>query len=352
MFNVKKRLLHWLFDKPRAAPFDPHKIKKMLILRNDRIGDMIVSTPLLRELKSAYPALQIDVAASSVNASVIRACPHVSNILIWDKGSALDTLKSVLGIRRQRYDLIFSTSNAFSFPWLARLKLLGAKHLIGFNIKKYGTGTHLLGMYDYTADCVRDRHILESYFSALALFKLREVDRRYELFGVEQLPAGPSAFLAELKREHKGIICFNYQGSGANRTIGSDDAVALCRALADKYRDRALLVIYPPGDRARAEGIVAAVQRDNVQLSFATANILELAALIEQCELVISPDTAVIHLASTYNKKVLGFYINTDNYRWFYPMCDHFRIVLAKTEHIGAIDQQASLLAFDELMAC
>jgi ADP-heptose:LPS heptosyltransferase len=352
MSFLKKHLLHLLFDKSGKVPFDPSKIKKMLILRNDRIGDMIVSTPLLRELKAAYPALQIDVAASSVNEAVIRACPHVSNILIWDWGSGLDTLKIVLGIRRQRYDVIFSTTNAFSIPWLTRLKLLGAKHLIGFNINKYGTGTQQLGMYDYTVDCNRDRHILESYFSALKNFDLKEVNPRYELFGVEQLPAGPRDFIAELKRRHKGIVCFNYQGSMANRTIASEDAVALCRALADKYRDHALLVIHPPGDRARAEGIVAAVQRDNVRLSFATANILELAALIEQCELVISPDTAVIHLASAYNKKVLGFYINTDNHRWFYPMCDHFRIVLSQTEHIGAIDQQASLHAFDELMAC
>ncbi|NRR30626.1 glycosyltransferase family 9 protein [Oxalobacteraceae bacterium] len=327
-------------------------MSKMLILRNDRIGDMIVSTPLLRELKNAYPHLQIDVAASSVNAAVIRACPHVSNILLWDAGSGIDTLKVVLGIRRRHYDVIFSTSNDITFAWLARLKLLGAKYLIGFNIDKYGTGTSRLGMYDCTVDCDRDKHILENYFSALKNFKLPEVNPRYELFGVEQLAPGPHGFLDRLSRRYKGIICFNYQGSMANRSITSDDVIEFCQALADKYREHAVIVIYPPGDQTRAEQIVRSVQRENVHVSFATSCILELAALIQRCELVISPDTAVIHLASVYNKKVLGFYINSATHRWFYPMVDHFRIIMSKTEHIGAIDQQASLHALDELMAC
>jgi ADP-heptose:LPS heptosyltransferase len=126
------------------------------------------------------------------------------------------------------------------------------------------------------------------------------------------------AFRAGLADRYAGLVCFNYQGSCARRTLCRADAEALLWQLADRYPDHAIVVIHPLGDRARAAELVAASARQNVMLSSATAHVLELAALVRECELVVSPDTAVIHIASVYNKKVLGFYVNSGNHRWFY----------------------------------
>jgi ADP-heptose:LPS heptosyltransferase len=68
-------------------------------------------------------------------------------------------------------------------------------------------------------------------------------------------------------------------------------------------------------------------------LSLATAHVLELAALVRECELVVSPDTAVIHIASVYNKKVLGFYVNSGNHRWFYDVRPLPRAAVADRQH-------------------
>ncbi len=351
MKRLKRVICNAFLGKKRKTKFNAENIKKILILRNDKVGDMIVSTPLLRELKNSYPEMRIDVAASSINADVVKECPHVGKIIIWDKKSTLNVIRAIWAIRREQYDVIFSTSNIFSFPYLMRIKLLQAKYLIGFNIEKYGTNTKHLGMYDYTVDCVRDRHILENYFSAFAHFKLKAIDYRYELFGVEAQAAKSKAFFMKLKKTYKGFVCFNYQGSSVARTIGKEDARRLCAEIADKYDDYALIVIYPPGASAQAAAVVKAIDRKNVLLAFGTDNILELASLIKECDVVISPDTAVIHVASVYNKKILGFYINTDNYKWFYPRCDHFKIMLSKKEQLRDIDTEATLKAFDELMA-
>jgi ADP-heptose:LPS heptosyltransferase len=60
----------------RQAALDIATVRKVLILRNDKIGDMIVTAALLRELKKNYPHWQIDVAASSANRDVIADNPH------------------------------------------------------------------------------------------------------------------------------------------------------------------------------------------------------------------------------------------------------------------------------------
>lgn len=348
---IKRHLSHWLLNQRKRGTFNPHRARKVLILRNDKIGDMIVSTPILRELKAAYPELIIDVVASSSNRQVIEGCPHVRRVLQWDRGSAIDGLLTMLRIRRERYDLIFSTANQFSLPYQLRLKLLGARYLVGFNVDKYGTNTGRLGMYHRTVECDRDRHILENYFSALRDFQLGEVDYGYELYGVDAHAHKAQEFVRGLRQRYAGLVCLNYQGSAANRTLCQDDTVALCAELADKYPCHAVVVIYPPNGKAQADAIIDCVRRPNVVASFETANILELAALIRECDIVISPDTSVIHLASAYNKKILGFYVNTDNYRWFYPMCDHFRVLLSRGEHIEKIDRPAALHAVEQLMS-
>lgn len=351
MTRLARLACRLLLGKSGKTAFDAASVKRILILRNDKIGDMIVSTPLFRELKRHYPGVVIDVAASSVNQEVVRACPHIGEVLVWDKkqGAAYE-LKRILAIRRRRYDVIFDASNRFSIAFLLGLKLLRARYLIGFETAKYQTSTAALGMFDRTVVCDRRRPILHSYFAALAPFGLRDIDHRYELFGVEAHAAKALRFCAGLRARYQGIVCFNYQGSSAGRTLTRDDAAGFCRAVARNYPHHAVVVLYPPGGRAQAQAIVDQAGGANVLLSFDTANVMELAALLRECDVAVSPDTAVIHLASAYNKKILGFYINTDNYHWYYPASDRFQVLLSARDSIGAIDVARSLRAFDELM--
>jgi hypothetical protein len=89
---LKRRLLEWLLDKRHKSAFDPPAWKNPHC-PNDKIGDMIVSTPL-RELKAAWPGVAIDVAASSVNRDIVRDCPHVDRTIVWDHGSLWHNLKA------------------------------------------------------------------------------------------------------------------------------------------------------------------------------------------------------------------------------------------------------------------
>lgn len=348
---LKKYLLEWLFSKRSKAAFDAAQVKKILILRNDKIGDMIVSTPLLRELKAAWPDAMIDVAASTANQDIIRDCPHVRRTILWDNAGGWNTLRIIRDLRRERYDLVVSMSLKFSPAFQLHLKLLGARHLHGPRIARYGTNTGNLGIYDHTVDYRADRHILQTYFDALGQYKPDNIDYSYELYNVDAYAGKARAFVAGLAPRYAGIVCFNYQGSCQRRMLSRDDAQALCQQLADRYPDHAIVVLYPPGDHARASALVTDSARANVMLSFATEHVLELAALVRECDLVVSPDTAVIHIASVYNKRVLGFYINSGNHRWFYPMCDRFRIMLSPTDRITPINRPAAFAAIDELMA-
>lgn len=352
MIKFAARLIsHALLGKRNKQPLDLAKVRKVLILRNDKIGDMIVSTPLLRELKRRYPHWQIDVAASSVNRAIIDACPHVNEIIVWDKQPLLRDLRtSIAELRQRRYDVIFNPYNRFAIPLLFRIKWLGARYLTGFAIPKYGSSTAKLGMFDHTVPCDRSRHILDSYFATFAEFDLGKIDKRYELFGVDAHAARIDTACDALLAQYTGLFCLNFQGSNLQRTVSVADAQRCCAAIAKRYPQHALLVIAAPGSEARAQEIVHGTGQHNVMLAPPTGHIMELAALIRRCELVLSPDTSVIHLASVYDKKIVGYYIHTDNYHWFYPASSQYRVLLAPGLTLESVSAEETLEAVNALM--
>lgn len=65
---------------PRSSQTSP----KILVVRCDRIGDVILSTPVLSALKKAYPTSQITFMVQEVVAPVLRECPEIDNIFIYE----------------------------------------------------------------------------------------------------------------------------------------------------------------------------------------------------------------------------------------------------------------------------
>ena len=74
VYPFLRSLLH---NPEHDAPIDIHTVNSILILRYDRIGDMIVTTPIFRRLKELHPQLKIGVFASETNAEIILNNPFV-----------------------------------------------------------------------------------------------------------------------------------------------------------------------------------------------------------------------------------------------------------------------------------
>ena len=76
-----------LFRRPVAATQPMQLPERILVIRSDAIGDMILTTPLFRALKTRNPSLKIWVAASAENAQVIAADPDIErNHILNGKG--------------------------------------------------------------------------------------------------------------------------------------------------------------------------------------------------------------------------------------------------------------------------
>lgn len=112
--------------------YDKNKIKKILVLKNDKIGDMIVYSGFLREIRKAYPKAEITLIASEANKNLIEKSGYYDKILFLNYSLTnykefKDYLKMALKLRREHFDLGIdlrgSIYNLFFLLFLAGVKL-------------------------------------------------------------------------------------------------------------------------------------------------------------------------------------------------------------------------------------
>jgi len=113
--------------KPHAGPPDPAKVRRILAVRHDaRLGNLLLLTPALRLLKTAFPEARVEVLLADRYGDALKHNPCVDEIL---------TARSLACLRLRGYDLAFdfSPQHAFSLSSAVWTALSGAKRRVGFN---------------------------------------------------------------------------------------------------------------------------------------------------------------------------------------------------------------------------
>jgi heptosyltransferase-3 len=127
--NFLRASLVKLLPTPRRpeGPVDPKSVRRILVVRHDaRLGNLLLLTPSLRLLKTAFPDARVDVLIADKYGDALANNPGVDALL---------TSKSLPGLRLRGYDLAFDFSphHAFSLSSAVWTALSGAKRRIGFD---------------------------------------------------------------------------------------------------------------------------------------------------------------------------------------------------------------------------
>ncbi len=130
--------------------------KKILVIRLDRIGDMLVSTPILKSLREAFPSAQIDMLASSLNWQVLQYNKDIDSIFVFNKKKFLSFIFLFIKFYFKKYDTILcltSGSKTSSFF----VKYIPAKTKIAFS------GVFQNNVYTHTVQYPDKVHVYEIF---------------------------------------------------------------------------------------------------------------------------------------------------------------------------------------------
>ena len=280
--------------KPSAV--DVSNIKKVLVVRNDLIGDMVLTTPFLRNLSDH--GYEVYVVSKAQALSMIENKDYVAGSFAYSDASWKQVFQSIKRVRQQSFDLVIDmklsskTEHIWFCAWMKTPVLMGFNKS---NVKAYNI-TH-----SYRNPEV---HISRSFESIYAKLGIDAKPYAYDVSVSADVRSHTQAFLKsawpqQVDTDSK-LIVLNPFGSKSDRWL-SEAQIAV---LLEFFSEHKVVLI---GEYAKISAITTP---DHVQ-AFQSKGILDITALIEMADCVVTVDTAIVHIASALQRKTIALYKET-----------------------------------------
>ncbi len=289
----------------------PERIDRIGLFLFAAIGDGILASAIIEDLRRSYPAATVVGFLSAANRELAGIVQGFDDIVVVPLAKPITALRA---IRQRPLDLVVDTH-----PWSRISALLsalaGARFTVGFSTKSQ----YRHFAYDRTADHRADRHELEN---------IRDLARclGVEPRGVPRLsPAVYSAVVQPLLDRpyvvlHPWASGFQY----AFREWPMDRWAALARALIDG--GQAIVITGGPADRGRALDLVKAIGSEHVVMFAGSHTLFETAVVLRDATAVVCVNTGVMHLAAALGCRMVALHGPTNPLR-FGPLDPYARIV-------------------------
>jgi ADP-heptose:LPS heptosyltransferase len=332
--SISKKIKAYLlkkFTKKLDGDIEFADIKSVLFLRYDRIGDMIISTPVFRELKKVRPDIKIGVLASRAGGEIIKHNPYVDEIYYNDKhNSLLDdymTLKPLKG----KYDCIIEFDHSVVPHAIARINILKPKKVIStYKDGRYGVSGDELALYNHYTSNNLDRHFKDIWLETISFFGSFEPNSRYEIF----TPIDDKAKKFVTQYTDKFVVGINLEGSVKGKYISKEKLKQILEKLKSKIDNLLVIILHTPNKRDSIISMIDEFGFDFVVPSFETKSILDVALLVQELDFVITPDTSIVHIASAYDIPMVSIHENNmHSYTRFAPTSTLSKTVFATSEN-------------------
>ena len=275
---------------------------RVLFLRHDRIGDMILSTGILRAIAEAYPTIRLDVLASSGNAPVLRHEPYLHEVIPFDKRKTASFPAMFRALRRRKYDAVIDCMvTAPSTTTLLLMLASGARIRVG--VKDRGND------FAYTLPVpAREHadHIVDKLGALVAAFGLQptalDLRPRVRLTD-EERAQGERVWRVggEGSRDRPPRVLVNISAGRAHHAWPDDRFVAVIEATLREFPDADVAVVSSPGDRGRAAQVASRGGARVVE----DRGIRDAMAIVASADVVFTPDTSISHACSAFDKPVV-----------------------------------------------
>lgn len=311
--KIKQKIINYFFKKIAQkkvhSKIEDIKIKRILLIRDGGIGDAICSYPLIRELKKNYPNSKIDIFASLNNSFMYKYTPWINNIYLkYKKRQWYKTWFEVFKMRRNRYDLVIDDTVIRLHKTIYTI-LIKPKFVVASADKKdrYGFNRNSLSFYDRVYETNENIiHIVDRRLKALNCLNITNYNNKMTFFLPSKLDNKIELFFNDLKSFK--LIALNADSSQKTRALNKNQIIELSRLLNnDKIK---IIPLCIPSKIAYLKEIIKDNNLTNVIFPYETKTIYEAAQILNNVDLLISPDTSFIHIASGLNIPTIGLFWN------------------------------------------
>ena len=298
-------------------------IEKILIIRNDGIGDLLNSTPAIAMLRQNYVDAEITVLVQPLNAPILVGNPDIDRVLIFDRSNEhrrlRDRLRFYQNLRREKYDLAVVMRTASWCNFVAFLS--GARYRLGRYQKRFkSTLTHpWRGRYKKG-----EVHEVDRNLDLVELICNGDRHRRLTLNLLDDEIEGTRQLLTDWGiAPHDFLVGIHPGGSSFDKRWPEENYAQVADALVHEYGAK-ILILRGPDEAELERNLQSAVQSKSI--GYAPGSIRELAALIKHCNLFVCNDSGPMHIAAALDVPTVAIFGPTDHVAWK-PLSDAATIV-------------------------
>ncbi|MEO6694718.1 MAG: glycosyltransferase family 9 protein [Ignavibacteria bacterium] len=287
--------------------------KKILIIQTAFLGDVILTLPLVQVLKKYFPDSQIDFLCIPSTSILLKNNPYINEVYPYDKkNSGINGLISLVKkIRKIRYELILSPHRSFRSSLISYFS--SASKSVSFDTTSFS--------FLYSDNIVYDRGI-------------HEIQRNLKLLepiGISQTEiVRPEIFVSEQERRKVNSIFYEHRFKPDEKFIviapGSawftkrfpeEKFITLCNLLITL--NLKIFLIGGKEDKKTSDFILYNSRNKNLINVTGNLSVLESTELISKAELIITNDSAPLHIANSVDTKVIALFGSTVPEFGFYP---------------------------------
>jgi predicted lipopolysaccharide heptosyltransferase III len=287
---------------------------KILLVRLRLIGDVVLTTPLLRALRRRYPDAQMTYLVEPSAAPIVRGNPHINTLMVVPRGRGLarlrDDLSIALKLRRQTFDVAIDLHGGPRAAWFTWAS--GAPTRIGYNIK--GRSWMYSQVVRRTADAA-PRHSVANQWDLLAPLGVGSPDPARDPMEMAEDPQAAAS--VERRLREAGIngahplAVIHVSAGNPFRRWPRESFEALVMALARRDPARRIILTSGPSDARAAKAIADSARAKLGPLAHAVPDLgefdlAEVRALVGRAAVYIGGDSGPLHVAATTTTPIVA----------------------------------------------
>lgn len=287
---------------------------KVLIIQTAFIGDVVLATSLIAQLKDYNPNLQIDFLLRKGNEILLKNNPHVGKVYIWDKKSKFKSLiQNIRNIRKERYHYVFNIQRFINSGLIttlskARIKVGFSKNPLSFLFThKVEHKIPHLTQYNYLHEVERNSQLIKTVFSD---FKIQR--KRPEIYFDQALKEK----VHDIIKDQGKYLVMAPSSVWYTKALSPKKWIELIKNLIN-YK---IYIIGAPGDFEFVESLIQS--QHHVTNLCGKLSLPESAYLMSKSSWVFANDSAPLHLASAVNARTIAFFCSTVEEFGYSPLSD------------------------------
>ncbi len=273
-------------------------IKNILLMKLRGIGDVVLTTAAIKAIHLKYPEARIDYLTEKPGSFIIEPLPEINSVILFKRKGLYNRLKTILRIRRRKYDLII---DFFSNPTTAQITYLSkAKYRAGYPYKGRKYAYNIFGPSERNKYHAAELHNLLTESAGISI---TDKSLRIGLYPEDMEFA--ERFFSENKLDESKVTAICPTGGWASKKCPPEKFAEIAESILNNT-DSVLLLLWGPGDEEDADKIKEMLGEKILKAP--DTSLRQMAALISKCDVMVANDSGPMHMATAVGTSAVSLH--------------------------------------------